>query len=148
MTLPKSWESERVRKMSHEERIEYLEKSLRISELKVSEYEQRIEHLRVSRRVLMNLLDKVERENSKEVSRLEKLLQKERKRKYMVHRTDPLWKTHVMTFEQVADELEKSLINMGQLTESAKLEIAGVRENALNIRNEFYLEDIAGKSVK
>ncbi len=41
-------------------------------EQKVSELEQRVEHLRVSRRVLMNLLEKVEREKIALVHNLEK----------------------------------------------------------------------------
>ncbi|GAB6175008.1 translation initiation factor 2 [Paradesulfitobacterium aromaticivorans] len=39
---------------------------------RVGELEQRVEHLRVSRRVLMNLLEKVEREKVALVRRLEK----------------------------------------------------------------------------
>ena len=39
---------------------------------RVGELEQRIEHLRVSRRVLMNLLEKVEREKVALVRKLEK----------------------------------------------------------------------------
>lgn len=39
---------------------------------RVGELEQRVEHLRVSRRVLMNLLEKVEREKVALVHRLEK----------------------------------------------------------------------------
>lgn len=47
---------------------------LRAAELehKVSELEQRVEHLRVSRRVLMNLLEKVEREKVALIHNLEK----------------------------------------------------------------------------
>ncbi|MDI6812364.1 MAG: translation initiation factor 2 [Desulfitobacteriaceae bacterium] len=41
-------------------------------EQKVCELEQRVEHLRVSRRVLMNLLEKVEREKIALVHNLEK----------------------------------------------------------------------------
>ena len=39
---------------------------------RVGELEQRVEHLRVSRRVLMNLLEKVEREKVSLVQHLEK----------------------------------------------------------------------------
>ncbi|TGE32483.1 translation initiation factor 2 [Desulfosporosinus sp. Sb-LF] len=39
---------------------------------RIGELEQRVEHLRVSRRVLMNLLEKVEREKVALVYRLEK----------------------------------------------------------------------------
>lgn len=39
---------------------------------RVGELEQRVEHLRVSRRVLMNLLEKVEREKVALVRKLEK----------------------------------------------------------------------------
>lgn len=50
---------------------------------RVGELEQRVEHLRVSRRVLMNLLEKVEREKVALVHRLEKenvRLQRDNKR--------------------------------------------------------------------
>ncbi len=50
---------------------------------RVGELEQRVEHLRVSRRVLMNLLEKVEREKVALVRRLEKenvRLQRDNKR--------------------------------------------------------------------
>ncbi|MHB1652738.1 MAG: translation initiation factor 2 [Desulfitobacteriaceae bacterium] len=40
--------------------------------LRVNELEQRVEHLRVSRRVLMNLLEKVEREKIALIHNLEK----------------------------------------------------------------------------
>lgn len=39
---------------------------------RVTELEQRVEHLRVSRRVLMNLLEKVEQEKTAQVNKLEK----------------------------------------------------------------------------
>lgn len=45
---------------------------LRIAKARVGELEQRVEHLRVSRRVLMNLLEKVEREKVALVHKLEK----------------------------------------------------------------------------
>ena len=45
---------------------------LQLLRARVSELEQRVEHLRVSRRVLMNLLEKVEREKVSLVHRLEK----------------------------------------------------------------------------
>lgn len=45
---------------------------LKILRARVKELEQRVEHLRVSRRVLMNLLEKVEREKVALVHRLEK----------------------------------------------------------------------------
>ena len=50
---------------------------------RVGELEQRVEHLRVSRRVLMNLLEKVEREKVALVRQLEKenvRLQRDNKR--------------------------------------------------------------------
>ena len=50
---------------------------------RVGELEQRVEHLRVSRRVLMNLLEKVEREKVALVNHLEKenvRLQRDNKR--------------------------------------------------------------------
>lgn len=45
---------------------------VKLLKARVGELEQRIEHLRVSRRVLMNLLEKVEREKVSLVHRLEK----------------------------------------------------------------------------
>jgi len=56
---------------SHEE-IKNLKEELRLTKYRVGELEQRIEHLRVSRRVLMNLLEKVEREKVTLVHKLEK----------------------------------------------------------------------------
>lgn len=51
--------------MDHEQEIEFLQR-------RISELEEKVEHLRVSRRVLMNLLEKVEREKGGLVTRLEK----------------------------------------------------------------------------
>lgn len=45
---------------------------VKLLKARVGELEQRVEHLRVSRRVLMNLLEKVEREKVFLVNRLEK----------------------------------------------------------------------------
>lgn len=56
---------------SHDE-INRLNEELRLTKYRVGELEQRIEHLRVSRRVLMNLLEKVEREKVTLVHKLEK----------------------------------------------------------------------------
>ncbi|MDR3602796.1 MAG: translation initiation factor 2 [Desulfosporosinus sp.] len=56
---------------------------LKLLRARVGELEQRVEHLRVSRRVLMNLLEKVEREKVVLVHRLEKenlRLQRDNKR--------------------------------------------------------------------
>ncbi|KGP76918.1 translation initiation factor 2 [Desulfosporosinus sp. Tol-M] len=56
---------------------------LELLRARVGELEQRIEHLRVSRRVLMNLLEKVEREKVALVRHLEKenvRLQRDNKR--------------------------------------------------------------------
>lgn len=56
---------------------------LQLLRARVGELEQRVEHLRVSRRVLMNLLEKVEREKVALVHRLEKenvRLQRDNKR--------------------------------------------------------------------
>lgn len=56
---------------------------LKLLKVRVGELEQRVEHLRVSRRVLMNLLEKVEREKVALVHRLEKenvRLQRDNKR--------------------------------------------------------------------
>lgn len=49
-----------------------LDEELKVLRARVGELEQRIEHLRVSRRVLMNLLEKVEREKVALVRKLEK----------------------------------------------------------------------------
>lgn len=56
---------------------------IRVLRTRVGELEQRVEHLRVSRRVLMNLLEKVEREKVALVRHLEKenvRLQRDNKR--------------------------------------------------------------------
>jgi len=45
---------------------------VKLLKVRVGELEQRVEHLRVSRRVLMNLLEKVEREKVDLVHHLEK----------------------------------------------------------------------------
>lgn len=45
---------------------------VRVLRGRIEELEQRVEHLRVSRRVLMNLLEKVEREKVTLVHKLEK----------------------------------------------------------------------------
>jgi predicted RNase H-like nuclease (RuvC/YqgF family) len=55
----------------HEE-LRHLREESRIAKARVVELEQRVEHLRVSRRVLMNLLEKVEREKVTLVHKLEK----------------------------------------------------------------------------
>ena len=56
---------------SHDE-LKSLREELRMTKSRIGELEQRIEHLRVSRRVLMNLLEKVEREKVTLVHKLEK----------------------------------------------------------------------------
>ncbi|AFM42104.1 hypothetical protein Desaci_3203 [Desulfosporosinus acidiphilus SJ4] len=56
---------------------------IRLLRARIGELEQRVEHLRVSRRVLMNLLEKVEREKVALVHKLEKenvRLQRDNKR--------------------------------------------------------------------
>ncbi|MEA4901249.1 translation initiation factor 2 [Desulfitobacterium sp.] len=58
--------------MDSQEELKNLREELRLTKLRVGELEQRIEHLRVSRRVLMNLLEKVEREKVALVHKLEK----------------------------------------------------------------------------
>jgi len=55
----------------HEE-IKNLREELRAAKGRIEELEQRVEHLRVSRRVLMNLLEKVEREKVTLIHKLEK----------------------------------------------------------------------------
>lgn len=58
--------------LDSQEELNNLREELRLSKFRVGELEQRIEHLRVSRRVLMNLLEKVEREKVTLVHKLEK----------------------------------------------------------------------------
>ena len=56
---------------------------MKLLRARIGELEQRVEHLRVSRRVLMNLLEKVEREKVALVQHLEKenvRLQRDNKR--------------------------------------------------------------------
>nr|WP_240985846.1 translation initiation factor 2 [Acididesulfobacillus acetoxydans] len=48
------------------------QEELTLLRVRVKELEQRVEHLRVSRRVLMNLLEKVEREKIALIHNLEK----------------------------------------------------------------------------
>ncbi len=55
----------------HEE-VKNLREELRAAKGRIGELEQRVEHLRVSRRVLMNLLEKVEREKVALIHKLEK----------------------------------------------------------------------------
>lgn len=55
----------------HEE-VKNLREELRAAKGRIGELEQRVEHLRVSRRVLMNLLEKVEREKVTLIHKLEK----------------------------------------------------------------------------
>ena len=62
----------RLRIAELEQKVSELEQKVSESEQKVSELEQRNEHLRVSRRVLMNLLEKVEREKIALIHNLEK----------------------------------------------------------------------------
>ncbi|KLU62138.1 hypothetical protein CEB3_c15010 [Peptococcaceae bacterium CEB3] len=49
-----------------------VQEELTVLRVRVKELEQRVEHLRVSRRVLMNLLEKVEREKIALIHNLEK----------------------------------------------------------------------------
>lgn len=58
--------------MEDHEEMKHLREELRVTKARVVELEQRVEHLRVSRRVLMNLLEKVEREKVTLVHKLEK----------------------------------------------------------------------------
>lgn len=58
--------------LDSQEELNNLHEELRLIKFRVGELEQRIEHLRVSRRVLMNLLEKVEREKVTLVHKLEK----------------------------------------------------------------------------
>ena len=57
--------------MDVNEEIRHLNEELRTAKARIGELEQRVEHLRVSRRVLMNLLEKVEREKVTLVHKLE-----------------------------------------------------------------------------
>lgn len=54
------------------EDIKNLREELKAAKIRIGELEQRVEHLRVSRRVLMNLLEKVEREKVTLIHKLEK----------------------------------------------------------------------------
>ncbi|HVJ50505.1 translation initiation factor 2 [Desulfitobacterium sp.] len=58
--------------LNSQDELKNLREELRVTKFRVNELEQRIEHLRVSRRVLMNLLEKVEREKVTLVHKLEK----------------------------------------------------------------------------
>ncbi len=52
--------------------MSYKPEDVELLQQRIQELEEKVEHLRVSRRVLMNLLEKVEREKGGLVSRLEK----------------------------------------------------------------------------
>ncbi len=54
------------------EETKHLREQLKAAKGRIKELEQRVEHLRVSRRVLMNLLEKVEREKVALIQRLER----------------------------------------------------------------------------
>lgn len=56
--VPDKW----AKQLPQQEYIERLESQIKQQKSRIDELEQRVEHLRVSRRVLMNLLEKVERE--------------------------------------------------------------------------------------
>ena len=58
--------------MEPNDELEMLREELRLAKARVGELEQTVEHLRVSRRVLMNLLEKVEREKVALVHKLER----------------------------------------------------------------------------
>ncbi|NMA68605.1 MAG: translation initiation factor 2 [Desulfitobacterium sp.] len=54
------------------EETKHLREELKAAKERIKELEKRVEHLRVSRRVLMNLLEKVEREKEILIQRLER----------------------------------------------------------------------------
>jgi|SRR5690554_2973727 len=54
------------------EETKQLREELKAAKERIKELEKRVEHLRVSRRVLMNLLEKVEREKAILIQRLER----------------------------------------------------------------------------
>lgn len=58
--------------MDLKQEIRWLKEELNVAQARVIELEQKVEHLRVSRRVLMNLLEKVEKEKIAMVYKLEK----------------------------------------------------------------------------
>ena len=136
--LPKSWEDQRKAKLSPEEQVKELKRELKDSKYLVSELNQRLDHLRVSRRVLMNLLEKVEREKYAEVHRLEKLLDLERSQKSRVSKNHPLWALQKPpSFDEVADKLLADHPNNYDVIPEAQ----GIRENAKTIRAEFQAEE-------
>ena len=56
--IPDKW----AKQLPQQDYIKRLEEQLTMQKNKINELEQRVDHLRTSRRVLMNLLEKVERE--------------------------------------------------------------------------------------
>lgn len=58
--------------MELKEETKQLREELKAAKERIKELEKRVEHLRVSRRVLMNLLEKVEREKAILIQRLER----------------------------------------------------------------------------
>jgi len=56
--IPDQW----AKQLPKQKYVERLENENKLQKTRISELEQRVDHLRTSRRVLMNLLEKVERE--------------------------------------------------------------------------------------
>lgn len=132
--MPKSWENQRVSKLSPEEQGYEMRDTIRRLEDRASILEQRVEHLRTSRRVLMILLEKIEVEKGSEIHRLEKLLELERSQKKRVPKDHLLW---VIQKHPSLDDLANEHLVSYPNEPQAVLEAQGIRENAKSIREEF-----------
>jgi DNA repair exonuclease SbcCD ATPase subunit len=118
--IPDQW----AKQLPKQEYVERLENQNEQYKNKIRELEQRVEHLRVSRRVLMNLLEKVEREKVA----FESLLKRRRNKK----------ERSMNPFEVVIDNSKMFYIH---LDESVDEEERNLTYNPEMIFKEFDLEE-------
>lgn len=135
-----NWEKERICKLTKDDYILELKDKVRELKTKNNELENRVEHLKVSRRVLMDLLEKVEREKTTLVNNLERALELERttKRK-LIRQNHPtrLALVKPLTLEQHMDNINVNEIEIHngahpQYFKNAKAEIE--QEVSINIK--------------
>lgn len=81
MKMPKEWERVRHSQLSKDELLDELRRENSILKAQNREFELKVEHLRISRRILMDLLEKVEKEKTMSIRNLEKALDLERRTK-------------------------------------------------------------------
>ena len=138
MALPKSWEMKRVGSLSPDELMSELLQEVQLLHRRNKELEERVEHLRVSRRVLMNLLERVEKNRVIEIKELERQLAKERSQKRLVRKGNPWEATKLITLDECADDV--LTYYSGDPADIAE-EVTGVRENGKTARAEFHTEE-------